>query len=381
MNAERRGHSWRKSSGLWPAALLLGLVGDRGESARAQDATASPGVVVPPEGIRSPPTAGASGAMILGREPLGVAAMGTPSRYGSATRPTYGNFFDVALASIFGPSDYAPYRPLSLRTLFTEGWDEPWIAEPNDSGDAQQGWINAADGNFYRLYFFSYTFTNHLSQGGNGNTGAYTLYTPLSRRLELITSIPFITSQPTFGVGKQQFPNQGTTPRSTGHPTSAGFGDITFTPRVMLFDNDKLAISTQMSIQAPTGYRRVGAGQTILTPGAQFWWNFAENWVMRGGFNAGVGTNRQAGGTTLLSQYALGRTFTAHEVPVFGDLTFYLSTNIFNTVSSSQTTVTLTPGFRTHLGKDWYLLGGIDVPVTGRRPFEEGAIFWFMKTY
>ena len=293
-------------------------------------------------------------------------------------RPVPTGFLGVALASAFGPSDSAPWRPLSLRTLFTEGWDERWVSEPNDSGDAQQGWINAADGNFYRLWFFSYTFTNRLSAGGNGHTGAYTLYTPLSRRLELITTVPFVTSQPTFGVGKQAFPNPGAPQR---HSTSTGFGDMTFTPRVMLIDTDDFSLSAQMSIQTPTGYRKAGAGQAILTPGLQFWWNYAEGWVVRGGFNAGVGTNRQASGTTLLSQLALGRVFTPHDVPLFGDFTVYVSANVFNTVSSSVTTATLTPGFRTHLGRDWYALGGIEIPVTGRRPFEESAIFWLMKTF
>lgn len=370
MHAQRRHRSRLGPKGLGLAALILGMTAALDATACAQDATAAsestPSSVAPPTGVNPAPT---------------TEAMGASPPDGPGNHPTPTGFFNVALASTFGPSDYAPWRPLSLRTLFTEGWDEPWIAEPNDSGDAQQGWINAADGNFYRLWFFSYTFTNHLSRGGDGNTGAYTLYTPLSRRLELITYIPFVTSQPVFGVGKQGFPNPTTPPRMTGRPTSAGFGDLTFTPRVMLIDSDDFAFNAQMAIQTPTGDRNVGAGQAILTPGLQFWWNFAEGWVVRGGFNAGVGTNRQAGGTTLLSQLALGQTITPHDLPIFGDFTYYLSTNVFDTVSSSQTTVTLTPGFRTHLGKDWYFLGGVDVPVTGRRPFEESVIFWIMKTY
>ncbi len=297
--------------------------------------------------------------------------------------PARAGFFGVAFDSIFGPSDDAPWRPLSLRTFFTEGWDEAWVAEPDNSGDAQQGWINAADGNFYRLYFVSYTFTSHLNQGlgGDGNTGAYTIYLPLSRRLELITSIPFVTSQPTFGVGKNTLPNPNRPSRGPGHPTSVGFGDITFTPRVMLLEADDFTLVAQTSVQVPTGDRAAGAGQSILTPGVQFWWNYAEGWILRGGFNSGVGTNRQAGGTTLLSQLALGRVFTPADVPLFGDFTLYVSANVFNNVSTSQTTATLTPGFRTHLGGGWYALGGIDVPVTGPRPYQESATFWLMKTF
>lgn len=356
-----------RPQGLRTASLILGLLAGRATAAHAQDFAAAASPSAPSYG--APPASGMT------------TALGEPPRYGLNPRTAPANVIDVALASIFGSSDVAPWRPLPLRTFFTEGWNEPWAPQPDVSGDSQQGWINAADGSFYRLWFFSYAFTNHLSQGGNGNTGAYTIYTPLNRRLELITTIPFVTSQPTLNVGRQIFPGQATTPPAIGHRTSAGFGDLTLTPRVLLFENDDITFVAQTSIQTPTGYRRVGAGQTILSPGLQFWANVAEGWVVRGGFNAGVGTNRQAGGTTLLSQLAVGRVLTPHDTPLFGDLTFYLSGNVFNKVSASETTVTLTPGFRTHLGKDWYFLGGLEVPVTERRPFEESAIFWLMRVY
>jgi len=44
------------------------------------------------------------------------------------------------------------WRPLGWRTLFLEGWDEPWASPPNGEGGApRQGWLNAYDGVFYRL--------------------------------------------------------------------------------------------------------------------------------------------------------------------------------------------------------------------------------------
>ena len=56
---------------------------------------------------------------------------------------------------------------------------------------ARQGWINAADGNMYRLWFFTFAEGfNHPPQG-DAYLGAYTLLTPFSRRLMLITNIPF----------------------------------------------------------------------------------------------------------------------------------------------------------------------------------------------
>jgi hypothetical protein len=36
----------------------------------------------------------------------------------------------------------------------------------------------------------------------------------------------------------------------------------------------------------------------------------------------------------------------------------------------NNTTVTITPGFRTHLGAPWYPLGGVEVPVTNPKPLD-----------
>ena len=54
----------------------------------------------------------------------------------------------------------------------------------------RQGWINAADGNMYRLWFF--TFAQAFNQGPKGNAylGAYTIFLPFSRRLDLIVECP-----------------------------------------------------------------------------------------------------------------------------------------------------------------------------------------------
>ena len=304
------------------------------------------------------------------------------------------NFFQAARDSLFGRTDYATWEPLKLSTLFTEGWDEAWIGPPNGlKGGPRQGWIGAADGNFYRLGFFSFNYTRGLSQGGDGYAGRFTLYTPLSRRLLLITQVPFVNSNlPSLAVGRQQFPSTptgtggnegsgGTTVSTRRTHAEVGFGDLSFTPRVMLFEQENFSWTAELTVQTPTGYRPQGSGRAFVTPGTQFWWNFAERWVVRGGFNSAIGTNRQAGGTTLISQLAIGRTFTKHDVPIFGDFTIYLSSNTFNNVSYGTTESTLTPGFRTHLGKSFYFLGATTLPLVGPRPYDETATFWLMKVY
>jgi hypothetical protein len=84
----------------------------------------------------------------------------------------------------------------------------------------------------------------------------------------------------------------------------------------------------------------------------------------------------------LISQLAIGQTLTDHDVPLFGDFTYCLSTVVSTPLSNGiQTSVTLTLGVRTHLGNDWYFLAGLPVPVTKDRVAEIGMIFWFMKAW
>jgi hypothetical protein len=101
--------------------------------------------------------------------------------------------------------------------------------------------------------------------------------------------------------------------------------------------------------------------------------------VIRGG--VGVDIPIQGGGAdTLISQFAVGQTLSAHDVSVIGDFTYYLSTVVDSPLSTGgQTSVTLTPGIRTHLGNDWYFLAGLPMPLTKQRVADLGMIFWFMK--
>ena len=103
--------------------------------------------------------------------------------------------------------------------------------------------------------------------------------------------------------------------------------------------------------------------------------------MIRGGLGAPIPT-QGSGDDTLISQLAIGQTLTDHDVPLFGDFTYYVSTVVNTPLSNGdQTSVTLTPGMRTHLGNDWYFLAGLPTPVTKQRVADLGMIFWFMKAW
>ena len=52
--------------------------------------------------------------------------------------------------------------------------------------------VSSACIRLYRLWFFTFAQGFNKAPLGNGYLGAYTIFTPLSRRLDLITNIPFV---------------------------------------------------------------------------------------------------------------------------------------------------------------------------------------------
>jgi hypothetical protein len=286
-------------------------------------------------------------------------------------------FSSVILESIFGQPDPDSWRPLPFSTLFSEGWLEPWVPSPNGSGGApRQGWINAMDGNMYRLWFFTFAQAFNTAPLSNAYLGAYTLYTPLSRRLLLVTNIPFVVTN-NASSGLPIINPAGPTATTRSQTT---FGDISFTPRVLLHETQDFSLTSELAVTIPTG-RSPLEGKAALIPAIGFWSNFAGRWVIRGGTGVLIPTNH-GGGETLINQLAIGQTLTDHDVPLIGDFTYYLSAVVDTPLSNgADTSVTLTPGLRTHLGRDWYFLAGLPTPVTKQRIGEIGMIFWFMKAW
>ena len=125
-----------------------------------------------------------------------------PSYYageGSAPTPRVEmGLFDTITESIFGPArskppgDHCPSRRSLAKVGTKPGCHRPTVREA-----PRQGWINAMDGNLYRLWFF--TFGSGVQQRSEGQN-AYpigspnTLLTPLSRRpgADALNRIPFV---------------------------------------------------------------------------------------------------------------------------------------------------------------------------------------------
>ncbi|MBI1325053.1 hypothetical protein GC170_17960 [bacterium] len=286
----------------------------------------------------------------------------------------FGTIFD----SIFGPDAPETWHPLPFSTLLTEGWNESWVSSPNGSGGApRQGWINAQDGNFYRLWWFTYSQGFNSAPKSDSFLGGYTLYSPFSRRFLLITNVPFyVRNVPESG---QPFHHPANRDLPQGRPLS-GVGNLMFTPRVLLHETQDLSVTAEMIVSTPTGTGPLGGSSTTLTPVLGFWTNVADGWVVRGG--TGIQVPTRGGAESYINQLAVGQTLTGHDVPIIGDFTWYVSTLISTPLDNAGNShVSLTPGFRSHVGNNWYLLGGLQVPVTKGRNNDLDMIFWFMKAW
>jgi hypothetical protein len=271
-------------------------------------------------------------------------------------------FLGAAIDSLFGDV-YAEgrWRPLSLSTFFSEGWNEPWAAAPAGrlGLTPRHGWLASFDAVFYRLWFITFGYQNDINTkfGGNRYTGTYSIFLPFSRRFEVLLDVPFVVSN-------------GTKDPTRGYASE--FGDLTVTPRFMLSETAATSQAFALAVRTPTGMPTTGNGIMALTPRYEFWTNPGGPWVVRGSTGIFVPMNKAENPvqTSIVGGVAVGRYFTPHDVP-FGDLVFYAASNFtvpLDGGASRFTVVSVGPGTRFHIANDYYFLADWDFPVTGNRP-------------
>ncbi len=265
------------------------------------------------------------------------------------------------------------WRPLSLGSFFGAGWNETWISPPNGEGNApRQGWLNAMDGVFYRLNIPIFSYRHGTGGNGDQYSGEDLLYTALSRRFELTYDIPFVVSK------------QG----SHGSPSHTSFGDFQIAPRFILSETRAVTQSFNLFFRTPTGDTDTGNGIAAVRPIYQFWANWWQGLVLRGGFGMDIPYHNVAetnSRSLAVGNLSAGYYFTPHDCAPFGDLVGYVATNFNHAIDDrgpdNTTNVTVTPGFRTYLGQNWYLLGGVEFPVTDPKSFDYQPMVGFMLVF
>ncbi len=302
------------------------------------------------------------------------------------------SFADVIGQSLFGPLRPERWRPLGLAGFLSEGWDEAYAPVPSTDGTSRiaprQTWINNADGAFYRLFVFSFGFARGLPGNADLYNGSYFMFTPLSRRFEIGWFFPFVVSDP----------------RSPGKsPTNydTGVGDLTIAPRFLLAEDKRYSVTSNLFVRVPTGNGLNGNGVASLSPDVEFWANPFGGWVFRGGAGVTTPTNLSPAKIALLSgnpwtgfnaspstfssfdaRFAVGKYITAPDAKFLPNLVVDVAANLHTAISGGNATYfSLTPGFRFGIGNEWYLLGGVEVPLVGPLPFQTQTIFQIIKNF
>ena len=280
--------------------------------------------------------------------------------------------FDVAMESIFGEANSAGWRPLSFRTFFTEGWNESFVFTPRtESGAPRQGWINSFDGVMYRLWFNAFGY--HQNVGGNGNSyySDWTVFVPLNRRLDIRLDVPYVNTNK--GGLQNKYVTQ--------------FGNMNLVGRFLLHETRDTSVIFVGGTSIPTGHPTTGGGATQLQTGIQFWHGMRDRWVVRGGINTIVPATNYPNGirTNENVDVAIGKYVTDPGTPIFGDMVLYTSANLITSIDNrgpNNTFFCLTPGYRAEITKNWYHLGGVEIPmVGGPANYTYGLQFWLLKVY
>lgn len=281
---------------------------------------------------------------------------------------------EVIVESLTGDvyADPSKWQELSYGDFFSKGWGESWVSPPNGSGGApRQGWLNAYEGVFYRLGISVFGWQRELGGGGNGYSGSLTLFTPLNQRLEIQTDIPLVVNQ-----------------RPPGMDRDSNYGDLQITPRIMLSESRDTTQTFNLTLRMPTGNDENGNRVASITPNYQFWTNPWKGSVVRGGVGFSIPyagrIDRSGTRSSFNANLAAGYYFTPHDLTPIGDMVWYVATNLVQTLDDrgpSRTVVSIGPGFRNHLGRNWYLLGSVDVPVTHYEPYDYQVLGGLMKVF
>lgn len=277
------------------------------------------------------------------------------------------SFGEVVRQSMFGDvySDPSQWQELSLGNFFTKGWDKPWVSPPTGGGGApRQGWLNAYEGVFYRLSLGVFGWKHHKNNT-DSYTGNLVTFTPINSRFEVKTEIPV-----------------------SSNSEDTNFGDFRIQARILLSESRNFTQTFNLDFRTPTGSAVNGDDVAAVIPQYQFWANWWKGLVVRGGAGFTIpyaGEISETGArSTFDANFSVGYYMTPHDMTPFGDMVWYLATTvnqaIDNRAPNGDTTVSLSPGFRTHLGMDWYMLGTVELPVTNS-DYDYQVLFSIMKVY
>jgi hypothetical protein len=266
-----------------------------------------------------------------------------PAATTAAAVPTATAAAVIAAAADDGVGEWTPLGSDPFgKELFAK-----WVPVPNgSSGAPRQGWLGTADGFFTREVHLAYTYTDAV--GSDADQGLARFHLPLSRRLWAGIEVPFYQER----------------------VSRSGFGDITLNTQVMLVERRNVSLNAGVGWRLPTGAARLGNGVFAAQPQINLFTDIGGGFSFRGRISNDFPDSNQP--ESFILNGAIGQTFTDHDKAPIGDFTWYVATT-WRAFANGPDFLAVTPGVRTHLGSNLFLLAGIEIPLSdARRSFREG---------
>lgn len=218
-----------------------------------------------------------------------------------------------------------------------------WLPVPNgESGAPRQGWLGTADGFFTREAHLAYTFVD--ADGDDFHQGLARFHLPLSRRLWAGLEVPFY--------------------QDSG--AASDFGDVTLNTQVMLAETRNLSLNAGVGWRLPTGSDSFGNGVFAAQPQLNLFTDIGGGFSLRGRVAYDLPGSRAP--ESFILNGAIGQTVTDHDKAPFGDFTWYVAST-WREFQNGPTFVSVTPGLRTLLGGNLFMLAGIEIPLTNTSQF------------
>jgi hypothetical protein len=296
--------------------------------------------------------------------------------------------FDGVPAGADSRSDPSPHGgakdppPLYLSNFFTAGWDEDFTRRDSEGRAPDLALLRVQTNFMEREVRVNYAYTNDIhnkTQSNLTNWDTFIAY-GFNRRFMLEA---FGNYQWIDGRGKA-LDESGPTARLVG--------------RVQLISTPSSSYS--FNFQAISPDPGLGQHQTTLSYGLA---GFEDLTSWPGLYRVGLYTSAlfdsyagpgPVGGRHSDVQYdvTIAKTFTPPETPLVGNFTLFLEAfaqTDLDGANSGHTLASLTPGVRFNLGKvqgiklglDNWLMGGVDLPIVGPRPWSAIYRFTYIKNF
>lgn len=244
----------------------------------------------------------------------------------------------AATAAAAEDSGNGGWTPLGSEPFGKELFSK-WVPVPNgDSGAPRQGWLGTADGFFTREVHLAYTYVDAGDGGDDLHQGLARFHFPFTRRLWAGLEVPF-------------YQDRG---------GESDFGDITLNTQVMLVEKRNISLNAGVGWRLPTGSDTFGNGVFAAQPQLNLFTDIGSGISLRG--RVAYDFPDSGAPESFILNGAIGQTVTDHDKAPFGDLTWYVAST-WREFQNGPTYVSITPGMRTHLGGNLFLLAGIEIPL------------------